>query len=95
MTESHQHLQQRVLSELLAHIGDGPYLGGLEVPTMLDLAIFPQLVWGYMFGLQENLTAAQHPVLKAWLKRMAQHLPANPTMVADNMQINTLAEGLA
>lgn len=94
MTESHQDMQQRVFSELLEHIAEGPYLGGLEVPTMLDLAIFPQLIWGYMFGLQEQLTAAQHPVMKAWLRRMAQHLPVNPTLTADKMQINTLAEGL-
>lgn len=94
MTESHQEMQQRVFSELLAHIGAGPYMGGLKAPTMLDLAVFPQLVWGYMFGLQETLTAAQHPVLKGWLQRVAQHLPANPTLVADNMQINSLADGL-
>jgi len=50
---------------------------------------------GYMFGLQEELTVAQHPVMKGWLKRMAQHLPDNPTLIADNMQINTLEEGLA
>lgn len=35
MTESHQDMQRRVFSELLAHIGEGPYLGGLEGPTML------------------------------------------------------------
>ncbi|MEM8826014.1 MAG: glutathione S-transferase family protein, partial [Pseudomonadota bacterium] len=71
-------MQRRVMSELAAHIGDGPFMGGLDAPTMLDLAVFPQLVFGYMFGLEEELSAARHPLIGAWLKRVADHLPANP-----------------
>jgi glutathione S-transferase len=95
LTESHRDMQVRVFSELLGHIGDDPYLGGLDQPTMLDLAVFPQLVWGYMFGLEENLSAARHPTIRDWLKRVFEHLPDNPTLVADEMQINSLAEALA
>jgi hypothetical protein len=94
LTESHRDMQVRVFLELLGHIGDGPYMGGLDQPTMLDLAVFPQLVWGYMFGLEENLSAAKQPVVKDWLKRVSEHLPDNPTLVADEMQINSLAEAL-
>jgi hypothetical protein len=62
---------------------------------MLDLAIFPHMVFGYMFGLEEHLSAALHPVIKGWLKRVSQHLPGNPTLAADEMQINSLAEALS
>ena len=85
----------RIGLELIAHIGEGPYMGGMEHPTMLDLAVFPQLVWGYMFGLEERLSAAQSPVIKAWMKRVAEHLPRNPTLVLDDMLVNPLSKGLA
>lgn len=94
LTESDKDMQMRIFSELVGHMGEGPYLGGLDQPTMLDFAIFPQLVWGYMFGLEEHLSAAGHPIIKEWLKRVFEHLPDNPTLVADEMQINSLAEAL-
>ena len=95
LTESFEDMQVRIFSELVAHIGDGPYMGGLDQPTMLDFAVFPQLVFGYMFGLQENLVAATDPAVKGWLKRVADHLPENPTLAADKMQVHSLAEALA
>lgn len=95
LTESIADMQMRIFGELVAHIGDGPYLGGLDQPTMLDFAVFPQLVWGYMFGMEESLSAAAHPVVKAWLIRVAQHLPANPVLAPDELQVATLASGLA
>ncbi len=95
LTESHKDMNIRIAMELAAHIGDGPYMGGFDEPTMLDMAVFPQLVWGYMFGLEETLSAAQHPVIKAWMQRVAAHLPANPTLVADEMLVKKLSEALA
>ena len=47
-----------------------------------------------MFGLEENLSAAMHPVTKAWMQRVAEHLPKNPTLVADEMQVQPLAAAL-
>jgi hypothetical protein len=44
LTESHRDMQVRIFSELVERIGEGPYIGGLGHPTMLDLAVFPQLV---------------------------------------------------
>lgn len=94
LSESHKDMQRRVLAELVEHIGDGPFIGGVDRPTMLDLAVFPQLVWGYMFGLEEHLAAARHSTIKAWLQRVAKYLPENPTLIADKMQINSLEEAL-
>ena len=88
-------MQLRIGLELAEHIGEGPFMGGFEQPTMLDLAVFPQLVFGFMFGLEKQLSAAAHPTIKAWLRRVAEHLPANPTLIADWMQINALDDALA
>jgi len=95
LNESPQAMNARIGAELVAHIDDGPFIGGLHEPTMLDLAVFPQLVFGYMFGLEERLSAAAHPDIKSWLSRVAKHLPENPTLAADFMQVRKLADGLS
>ena len=95
LSESAEDARLRIGLELAAHIGEGPYMGGLDHPTMLDLAVFPQLVFGFMFGLESRLGAADHPVIKAWLARVAKHLPANPTLEADWMQLQQLEEALS
>ena len=94
LTESAKDMNLRIGMELIGHIGEGPYMGGLEAPTMLDLAVFPQLVWGYMFGLEKHLSAARSPVIKTWMRRVYEHLPANPTLVLDEMLVNKLAPAL-
>lgn len=68
----------RVVGELIAHIGEGPFMGGLSEPSMLDLAVFPQIVFGYIAGLEENLSAFLVPELKEWIIRVAEHLPDTP-----------------
>ena len=82
MEESTRDMQMQVMGELIAHIGDGPYLGGFSEPTMLDLAIVPQLLFGYFTGLEEKLSVFQIPQLKDWILRVADHLPENPVPVS-------------
>ena len=94
LSESLQDMTLRIGLELAGHIGDGPFIGGFETPTMLDLAVLPQLVFPVMFGLEETLSAGRHPVIKAWIERMTEHLPENPTLVADTMQVKSLIVAL-
>jgi len=94
LTESYEDMQVRIGLELAAHIGDGPFMGGFQEPTMLDLAVFPQVIFGYMFGLEERLSSAEHPVIKAWMQRVAKHLPQNPTLAPNWMQLNALTDAL-
>ena len=95
LSESTDDMQERFFGELVAHLGDGPFFGGIDVPTMLDLSLFPNFVHWYLVGAQPEIGAAQHPAVKAWLKRVAEHLPANPTPHHDEMLVHSLAEGLA
>ena len=92
--ESLEDMQMRLYSELVSHIGNGPFMGELDQPTMLDFAVFPQLVFGYMFGLEEKLNAAKHPAVKTWLARVYEHLPENPTLAPDHMQVHSLKVAL-
>lgn len=94
LSESYEDMRERLFLELVEHIGQGPFMGGLEQPTMLDLAVFPQLVFSYMFGLEEQLSAAAYPVIREWLTRVSEHLPKNPTLAANKMLVHSLPEGL-
>jgi len=92
LSESANAMQTRIAMELVGHIGDGPYMGGLSEPTMLDLAVFPQIVFGAMFGLEEELSAAKLPALKSWIEAVATHLPKNPTPAPDFMMVKQLKD---
>ena len=87
-TEPLDSMFRRLLGELVAHLQDGPYLGGLEQPSLADFSLYPQLVFGYMAGLVEDLSVAEHPQIRAWLQRVSKQLPANPILVPDFMLVN-------
>ena len=91
-SESAGEMRTRVGLELFQHFGGGPFFGGRNEPSLLDFAIFPQLVFGYMVGTEDELAIAQVPELRAWIGMMTQLLPDNPLLVPDFMIINTLNE---
>ena len=89
-TESVRDMQMRVAMEMLGHLDGGPYFGGLDKPSLVDFAIFPQLVFSYMVGIEQDLMAAREPTLARWLENMQTHLPDNPVLVPDFMIVNHL-----
>jgi glutathione S-transferase len=91
-SESASEMRDRVGLELFQHFKGGPYFAGRAEPSLLDFAIFPQLVFGYMVGSEDQLAIAQLPGLGDWLARMAQHLPENPLLVPDFMIIHSLKQ---
>ncbi|MEM9668767.1 MAG: glutathione S-transferase family protein [Pseudomonadota bacterium] len=92
LTEAAEDMQTRIGMELISHIGDGPFMAGMAAPTMLDLAVFPQMVFGAMFGLEDGLRAAEVPPLKAWIEAVAAHLPENPCLAPDFMMVKQLKD---
>ncbi len=92
LSEPLEAMQARIAGELVQHLGDGPFLGGMDQPTLVDLSVFPNLVFGYMAGLEESLSIAQVAPLRPWLKRMAAHLPANPILIHDDFILRQLSE---
>lgn len=76
--ESMQAMRERITDELEAHLGEGPYLGGEQQPTLADLSAYPILISGYLMGLHGVATWPKRPNLVAWMKRVQSHLPANP-----------------
>jgi len=89
-SETASEMRDRVGLELFQYFRGGPFFAGRAEPSLLDFAIFPQLVFGYMVGLEEDLVIAKVPELRAWVERMTQCLPHNPLLVPDFMIINPL-----
>lgn len=82
-------MQARLFSVLVAFLGGGPYLGGLQEPSLADFAIYPQIIFPYQVGLMDSLPVAQHPAVGPWLKRVSEHLPANPWCVDEQFIVNS------
>lgn len=83
-------MQQRLIMELAAHLGGGPFLGGLSAPSLADFAIYPQIMFNYQVGLIEDLILLQHPTLGPWLERVAGTLPRNPWCVDESIIVKEL-----
>ena len=89
-SETLSQMHARIAKELVSHLKEGPFLGGLEQPSLADFALYPQLVFGYMVGIEQDLLAAMEPSLNKWLQNMKPHLPKNPLLVPDFMIVNEL-----
>ena len=89
-TESLHDMQMRVGAELLQHLNEGPFFGGLHRPSLIDFAIYPQLVFNYLVGIEQELQLIQIPALNQWLHDVRPYLPENPLLVPDFMIVNQL-----
>ncbi|MBD2841691.1 glutathione S-transferase family protein [Erythrobacter rubeus] len=87
--------RMQLAGEIVTRLGEGPFFGGLDRPSIVDLSLFPQMVFGVMGGLEEEISAAALPPLKTWMQRMAGELPANPVLIPDSYVVKPLAEALA
>jgi len=85
--ESLKDMQMRLGMEMIMHLGEGPFLGGSDVPTLADLSLYPQLAFPYMAGLADTMPTDAAPPLKTWTRAVAKHLPRNPILVPDEFLV--------
>lgn len=90
-SESLSEMQARVSLQLIENLQGGPFFGGRKEPSLVDFAIFPQVVFYYMVGIEQQLELTLEPTLNKWLNNMTPLLPANPLLVPDFMIINSLS----
>lgn len=90
MSESYAAMQMRLAGEFIAHLKDGPFLGGLSEPSMADLAIFPNAAFSYMVGCEDEPAITKLEPLKNWFYAVAEYLPQNPILVQDYLIVNPL-----
>ena len=89
-TESLPDMQLRVGMELLRHLNEGPFFGGRGQPSLVDFAIYPQVVFSHMVGIDQDLNIAKIPALQQWMNNVRPYLPENPMLVPDFMIVSHL-----
>ena len=89
-SETLSEMQARVPLQLIENLQGGPFFGGRKEPSLVDFAIFPQVVFNYMVGLDEHLGLTLEPSLNRWLNNMKPLMPENPLLVTDYMLVNDL-----
>jgi glutathione S-transferase len=89
-SETLPEMQARVALQLIANLNAGPFFGGRKEPSLIDFALFPQVVFNYMLGMDQHLGFTLEPSLNNWLNNIKSFLPKNPLLVPDFMIVNDL-----
>jgi len=90
-SETLSEMLARIPLQLIENLQGGPFFGGRKEPSLVDFAIFPQVVFSYMVGMEQHLGLTLEPSLNNWLNNMKPLMPENPLLVPDFMIINPLA----
>lgn len=83
--------QQKLVDEFIEHLADGPFLGGLQRPTLADLSAYPIITFPYRFGLQGDADWRSHSAIARWIKDVEKHLPENPFLVGSQLLVGDKA----
>lgn len=94
ISESASEMRARVGMQLIENLKEGPFFGGRREPSLVDFAIFPQVVFSYAIGIEDVLLPAQIPVVRDWLGRILKYMPENPLLAPDYMIVNPLSQML-
>ena len=90
-SESLKAMRSRVTAELVRGLEPGPFFGGFERPTLLDLTIYSYLIFNYMVGIEDELPIRRAPSVVDWLGRVSGYLPENPLLVEDFMIVHPVS----
>ena len=65
-------------------------------PDIISYAVwlyyFPQLVFSYAIGIDDELLPAQIPGVRGWLGRVLEYMPENPLLAPDYMIVNPVSQ---
>jgi glutathione S-transferase len=89
-SETLTEMLARVPLQLIENLQGGPFFGGRKEPSLVDFAIFPQVIFMYMVGIDQHLGLTLEPSLNKWLNNMKPLMPKNPLLVPDFMIMNDL-----
>ena len=89
-SETLSEMLARVPLQLIENLQGGPFFGGRKEPSLVDFAIFPQVIFMYMVGIDQHLGLTLEPSLNKWLNNMTPLMPKNPLLVPDFMIMNDL-----
>ncbi len=71
----------KLYDEFLAHLGEGPFLGGRDAPSLPDLSAYPQFALYYATGFRGGEDILERPELMKWMGRMRPYVEGEPPLV--------------
>ncbi len=93
---SDDELIKTITNEFLDHLGDGPFLGSRDEPSLADFSAYPQFILPYVAGLRGNESFFENQKLRNWVARVDGILaPKRPKLfppVAVIREIPTMLE---
>lgn len=84
MADTHVPLKSancKIREEFLAHLGEGPFLGGMDRPSLADLSAYPQFVAPYVAGLRGAEEVLEYPEIVSWMHRVRGYLMDTPPLI--------------
>ncbi len=93
-SESVESMQQRLLNDFVARLEGGPFLAGMNQPTLADLSAFPIVVFAHRFGMKGSAPWFSDKNLLGWCHAVQSFLPANPFLVQDRRLIYELPKDM-
>ena len=78
-------MHERLADELIAHLGKGPFLAGMQTPSLADLSAYPIVIFSHLMGLHGRNVYLEREQIVTWCKDVQSHLPANPLLVPDEL----------
>ena len=83
-TVSNNELRQQLTEEFEQRLSGGPFLGGVDQPSLADLSAFPMVVVPYLqTGKQLFL---QSPIIEQWVMRMQQLMPRHTELLPSEIR---------
>lgn len=90
-TESFLDMVTRLESEFVEHLDTGPYLGGMDSPTLADFSAYPAIAQKYRMGVDEKRNYVDNPVIARWCNEVESHLEGNPFLMADHLVVRDVS----
>lgn len=77
---------QRTVEELERHIDRGPFMGGLELPTIADFSVYGQIAMYALVGFESREQFLQRNAIRDWVDRVESHLPIGVDMIPNELR---------
>jgi len=84
-SKSLQDSQSELITEFVELLDDGPYMGGMEMPSLADISAYSSIVFPFRFGLEGDANWFDNPRVVEWINNINQYLPDNPFLVGDDL----------
>jgi glutathione S-transferase len=80
----------KLYDDFLSHLGDGPFLGGRDEPSLPDLSAYPQFALYYITGFRGGDDILERPALMEWLGRMRPYVDGSPRLMPSALRVRDL-----